>query len=154
MADDNPSVMLAALAVRRGVNALGRRLRTERTSGELTSLGVSVLAHLHRRGPMTPGALALADRVQPQTLTRTLASLEAARFVSRHSDPADGRRSLLAVTDTGLAVLRAEMAQRDSWLAAAMTAQLTSTEVELLRLAGELMERLADSAADALLPIA
>ena len=37
------------------------------------------------------------------------------------------------------------MQQRDSWLAAAMAAQLTSTEIELLRLAGELMERLADA---------
>ena len=36
------------------------------------------------------------------------------------------------------------MGQRDEWLAAAMTAELTSTEIELLGLAAGLLERLAD----------
>jgi len=65
--------------------------------------------------------------------------------VSRVPDPADGRRSLLAISESGLVALRGAMQQRDSWLATAMTAHLTSTEIELLRLAGELMERLADA---------
>jgi DNA-binding MarR family transcriptional regulator len=135
----------AALAVRRGVISLGRRLRMERSpGGGLTSLGLSVLGHLNRRGPLTPGDLAAADKVQPQSLTRTLANLEAARLVSRGPDPADGRRSVLAITQPGHDALRREMAQRDAWLATAMAAQLTSTEIELLRLAGDLMERLAD----------
>jgi hypothetical protein len=38
------------------------------------------------------------------------------------------------------------MAERDSWLAGAMTATLTSTEVEILRLAAALLERVADAA--------
>ena len=104
-----------------------------------------MLGHLHRRGPLTPGDLAAAERVQPQSLTRTLANLEASGLLLREADPADGRRSLLAITESGLVALRGEMHQRDSWLAAAMAAHLTSTEIELLRLAGELMERLADA---------
>jgi hypothetical protein len=40
-------------------------------------------------------------------------------------------------------VLAADMQQRDGWLAAAMASELTPTECEILRLAGELMERLA-----------
>jgi DNA-binding MarR family transcriptional regulator len=138
---------VAASAVRRGVVSLGRRLRTERTPGGLTALELGVLGHLHRRGPLTPGDLAAAERVQPQSLTRTLTALQAARLTQREPDPADGRRSLLAITESGLAVLRAEMAQRDRWLAAAMAEHLTSTEIELLRLAGELMDRLADAGA-------
>ena len=131
--------------VRRGIVGLGRRLRLERTAASLTALELSVLGHLHRRGPLTPGDLAAAERVQPQSLTRTLANLEASRLLLREADPADGRRSLLAITESGLVALRGEMQQRDSWLAAAMAAHLTSTEIELLRLAGELMERLADA---------
>jgi hypothetical protein len=34
---------------------------------------------------------------------------------------------------------------RDAWLAAAMAAELTTTEIGLLRLAGSLLERLADA---------
>lgn len=134
----------AAVAVRRGVTTLGRILRTERTPGGLTSLELSVLGHLNRRGPLTPGDLAAADRIQPQSLTRTLTSLAANGLLSRQPDPADGRRSQLAITAAGVSSLRAEMDERDQWLTAAMAAKLTSTEAELLRLAGELMERLAD----------
>jgi DNA-binding MarR family transcriptional regulator len=145
VSDESQSTLPAAIMVRRGIVGLGRRLRLERTAASLTALELSVLGHLHRRGPLTPGDLAAAERVQPQSLTRTLANLEASRLLLREADPADGRRSLLAITESGLVALRGEMQQRDSWLAAAMAAHLTSTEIELLRLAGELMERLADA---------
>jgi DNA-binding MarR family transcriptional regulator len=145
MTHDGQLALPAAIMVRRGVVSLGRRLRLERTAASLTALELSLLGHLHRRGPLTPGDLAAAERIQPQSLTRTLTNLEASRLVWREPDPADGRRSLLAVTESGLVALRREMQHRDSWLAAAMAAHLTSTEIGLLRLAGELMERLADA---------
>jgi len=141
IADDTPEA--AATEVRRGVISLARRLRLERNEVGLTALELSVLGHLHRRGPLTPGELATAERVQPQSLTRTLTALEAGGLVSRQSDPADGRRSLLAITEYGHAALRTEMQQRDAWLAGAMAAELTTTEIGLLRLAGSLLERLA-----------
>jgi DNA-binding MarR family transcriptional regulator len=146
MADDSSGPRVAAAAeVRRGVIGLARRLRLERNEVGLTALELSVLGHLHRSGPLTPGELATAERVQPQSLTRTLAALEEAGLASRQPDPADGRRSLLAITDHGQAGLRTEMEQRDNWLSAAMAAELTTTEVELLRLAGSLLERIAQS---------
>jgi DNA-binding MarR family transcriptional regulator len=134
----------AATELRRGVISLGRRLRLERNEVGHTALELSVLGHLHRRGPLTPGDLAMAERVQPQSLTRTLSALEVAGLLHRQPDPADGRRSLLAITEPGRTALRTEMAQRDAWLAVAMSKQLTSTEIGLLRLAGSLLERLAD----------
>jgi DNA-binding MarR family transcriptional regulator len=133
----------AVTDVRRGVISLARRLRLERNEVSLTGLALSVLGHLHRCGPLSPGELATAERVQPQSLTRTLAALEAAALMSRQPDPADGRRSLLAMTEDGHLALRTEMEQRDAWLAAAMAAELTATEIGLLRLAGPLLERLA-----------
>lgn len=145
VSDDAQLALSAAAAVRRGVTSLGRRLRLERTASGPTALELSVLGHLYRRGPLTPGELAAAERVQPQSLTRTLAGLEETSLTSRQPDPADGRRSLLVITEPGQAALRTEMEQRDTWLAAAMAAHLTSTEIELLRLAGPLLERLADA---------
>jgi DNA-binding MarR family transcriptional regulator len=144
----NPASSRAATAatdVRRGVINLARRLRQERQEASLTALELSALGHLHRRGPLTPGDLASAERVQPQSLTRTLAALEASSLLARQPDPADGRRSLLAITESGEAALRVEMEQRDAWLATTMAEQLTATEIELLRLAGSLLERLADA---------
>ncbi len=135
----------AATAVRRGVTALGRRLRLERPAHGGTLLQLSVLAELNRHGPMTPGDLASLQRVQPQSLTRTLTSLEGRQLVRRDVHPGDGRRALLTVTPDGLAALRQDMSQRDGWLARTMAARLTSTEQELLRLAGQLLERLAEA---------
>ena len=140
-----PTWVAAATEIRRGVISLARRMRLERSEAGLTALELSVLGHLHRRGPLTPGELAAAERVQPQSLTRTLAALKTARLVSRETDPADGRRSLLAITEYGHEALRTEMEQRDAWLAVAMAAELSATEIGLLRLAGPVLERLANT---------
>jgi DNA-binding MarR family transcriptional regulator len=133
----------AATEIRRGVISLARRLRLERNEVSLTALELSVLGQLHRLSSLSAGELAAAERVQPQSLTRTLAALEVAGLISRQSDPADGRRSLLAITEHGHDALRTEMQQRDNWLAGTMAAELTTTEIGLLRLAGPLLERLA-----------
>jgi DNA-binding MarR family transcriptional regulator len=135
----------AATAVRRGVIRLGRRLRLERPAHDVTLLQLAVLAELNDAGPLTPGRLAAAQRVQPQSLTRVLATLEASGLIARQADPGDGRRALLAITEAGLDALRRDVGQRDTWLAEAMAARLTPTEQELLRLAGELMARLAET---------
>ena len=142
---DQELAQAAATDVRRGIFSLGRRLRLGRSAASLTTLELSVLGHVHRRGPLSPGDLAALERVQPQSLTRTLTSLQEHGLTVREPDPADGRRSLLAITTAGLTALRAEMDQRDTWLAAAMSVELTEAEIGLLRLAGELMERLADA---------
>jgi DNA-binding MarR family transcriptional regulator len=133
----------AASDVRRGVIDLARRMRLERHAAGHTALELSVLGHLRRRGPQTPGDLASAERIQPQSLTRALAGLEGAGLVTRQPDPADRRRSVLAITTAGESALRAEMTQRDRWLAAAMAERLTPTEIGLLHLASSLLDRLA-----------
>jgi DNA-binding MarR family transcriptional regulator len=138
-------LLQAATVVRRGVTRLSWRLRLERTGPWEPLLQLSVLAHLSRRGPMTPGELAAAERVQPQSLTRTLASLEGHALITRHPDPADGRRSLIAITESGRQMLGRDLRQRDTWLAQAMARHLTPAERGLLRLAGQLLERLAEA---------
>jgi DNA-binding MarR family transcriptional regulator len=124
---------------------LGRRLRLERPAHDVTLLQLAVLAELNDTGPMTPGQLAAAQRVQPQSLTRVLATLTGRGLIARQADPGDGRRALLAITEAGHQALRRDADARDRWLAQAMATQFTPTERELLRLAGELMDRLAGS---------
>jgi DNA-binding MarR family transcriptional regulator len=140
----NDELLLAAATVRRGATRLSRRMRLARGDAGLTQLQFSVLAHLRRFGPCTPGDLAVAERIQPQSLTRTLSRLEQEGLVTRSAHPADGRSSLLALTDEGLRLFGQEIRRRDLWVASAMASELTGTERELLRLAGELMVRLAD----------
>jgi DNA-binding MarR family transcriptional regulator len=122
---------------------LGRRLRLERPAHDVTLLQLGLLAELNDRGPLTPGQLAAGQRVQPQSLTRVLATLTGRGLLARQADPGDGRRALLAITADGREALRRDVDARDRWLSQAMAARLTATEQELLRLAGELMDRLA-----------
>src|ERR1700728_2250744 len=150
---DDEDLLTAATTLRQGTARLARRLRIERPESAQTSLEMGILAHLNRRGPTTPGALATAERVQPQSLTRTLASLERQFLAVRQPDDRDRRRSLLAITEAGRQALAQDMARRDAWLARAMALGLTRAEQELLRIAGELMDRLADTDTGLLLSV-
>lgn len=127
---------------------MGRRLRLERPDDGEPLLGLTLLGLLNQRGPMTPGQLAAAERVQPQTLTRALASLEAEGSILRQAHPTDGRRALLSITPAGRHVIWRDVRQRDAWLALTMSEHLTPAERELLQIAGRLLERLAETATE------
>jgi DNA-binding MarR family transcriptional regulator len=118
-------------------------MRLERGEGGVTQQQFSLLAHLRRDGPSTPGDVAAAERIQPQSLTRTISSLERAGLITREPHPIDRRSALLTITDDGLQILRADIRARDVWLAGVMAARLTTAEQGLLQLAGDLMVGLA-----------
>src|SRR4051812_1383380 len=105
-----------AAVLRRAVNRLGRRMRAERPQDGLPPGRLGVLAHLYRSGPSTPGALAAALHVQPQSLTRTLAALAAEGMVSRTRDETDGRSHVVGLTDRGFAAMARDVAHGDAWL--------------------------------------
>lgn len=134
----------AVVEIRRGVNRLAHRLRLERSPGALSANKIVVLAYLYRYGASTPGQIALGERQHPQTLTRVFADLEAEGLITRARSEQDRRAWLLGLTATGRAALAADMAERDAWLTSAL-APLTAAEVQLVRLAAGLMDRIADS---------
>jgi len=72
-----------------------------------------------------------------------LAELESTGLVVRTPDPHDGRQYLVGITGDGRDVVENDLASRDTWLGEAM-AELTGPERDLLRIAAQLMEQLAD----------
>jgi len=132
-----------AATLRRAVNRLGRRMRAERLPDSLPSGRLGLLAQLYREGPSTPGVLAAALHVQPQSLTRTLAALQEDGLVTRVRDTADGRQYRIELTQSGFAAMARDVEHRDAWLRDRMAAELNDTERELLRLAAGLLDRLA-----------
>jgi DNA-binding MarR family transcriptional regulator len=132
----------AVVQVRRGAIRLARRLRMERPADALSGTKVVVLAHILHRGAARPGEIAAAERLQPQSLTRVIAELEAERMITRSRDEQDRRQYVLELTEAGARALAEDMASRDEWLARAM-ADLTEAERHVLYLAGELMDRIA-----------
>jgi DNA-binding MarR family transcriptional regulator len=133
-----------AAQIRRGTVRLNRRLRQERADGGLSPNQLGVLGHLRRHRAATPGEVAAAERQQPQSLTRVFAELEADGLIAREPGTTDRRQSVLTLTADGRHALERDMAERDAWLATAL-GTLSETEREVLRLAGALMERLADA---------
>jgi DNA-binding MarR family transcriptional regulator len=130
--------------IRSAVVRLSRRLRAERPADALAPTKISVLAQLWRNGEMCAGDLADLERIQPQSLTRTLAALEADGLIARRPDPLDRRQAVIGITEQGLAALSQDMQARELWLAKAMDIHLSPDERQLLAAAAELMDRLAD----------
>lgn len=130
--------------IRSAVVRLSRRLRAERPADALAPTKISVLAQLWRNGEMCAGDLADLERIQPQSLTRTLAALAADGLIARRPDPLDRRQAVIGITEQGLAALSEDMQARELWLAKAMDIQLSPAERQLLADAAELMDRLAD----------
>ena len=128
--------------LRIAVMRLSRRLRQQRTSDSQTASQLSALATLDRSGPLTLGELAAAERVQPPSMTRIAASLEAEALVSRTPHPSDGRQVLLAVTPHGTQLLNADRKRRDAWLAQRLR-DLDPADLAALRAAAGVLERLA-----------
>ncbi|MBV8215821.1 MAG: MarR family transcriptional regulator [Verrucomicrobia bacterium] len=138
-------VIAAARALRRGTTELYRRLRAERMSHGLSPTKLSILGRLALSGPLTVTALAAKERVQPQSLTRTLADLEESKLIVRRQDHVDRRQSLTQITTLGEDLLRNDARRQATWLALAMSSLLTPAERELLRVAAQLMRQLADA---------
>jgi DNA-binding MarR family transcriptional regulator len=129
-----------AVEVREAVSRLARRLRQERPPHELGLTSLSVLSRLYRLGPASPSALAAAENVQPQSMTRALAVLTERGLVVREPHPTDRRQTVVSVTDAGRAVLDEDRSRRDAWLARVIADRLTPVEREFLRAAAKLLE--------------
>ncbi|HSI17857.1 MAG TPA: MarR family transcriptional regulator [Sphingomonas sp.] len=129
--------------IARGVLRLARRLRVEAPAGDLSTAALGLLATLHREGPMPGVALAEAEGLQPQSLTRLLASMASGGMIERTPDPVDRRNLIIAITREGRRALRTAMQARRRWLNAALADRLSDSERDTLIAASELMLRLA-----------
>jgi DNA-binding MarR family transcriptional regulator len=138
-------VQEVAAAVRVSIGLLVRRMRQVRPEGELSLPESTALARLDRTGPATPGALAKMEQISPQSMGTTLGALEARGLIERRADPADGRRVVLSVTESGLEVLRHKRGARTGQLAEALSTGFSQAELSQLMAAAPLLERLAQS---------
>lgn len=141
----DPDVDAVAGALRVSIGLLVRRLRQVQAEGELTMPEISALARLDRGGPTTPGELAKLEQISPQSIGATLATLEASGFVERRSDPQDGRRAVMSLTETGLQALWNRRNAGTEHLARALSTGFTGSELRQLKAAAPLIERLAES---------
>jgi DNA-binding MarR family transcriptional regulator len=112
--------------------------------GALSQAKFSALGSLWRDGPTNAGTLSRRMTIRPQSLTRILADLERAGFVIRTRAVEDGREHVLSLTPKAKEMVRAEGLRRNALLSGVMQHALSRNEIELLAIAGRILEKLAD----------
>jgi DNA-binding MarR family transcriptional regulator len=132
-----------AALLRRAVSRLQRRLRAQDDGGGIGPTGLTILGRLMRTGVTSAGEIAQHEGLQPQSLTRSLKSLENDGLIDRWTAEDDRRRASLAITPKGEALLRETMRKRVAWLARVLSSRLTAAERDTIRAAALLIERIA-----------
>jgi DNA-binding MarR family transcriptional regulator len=124
---------------------LRRRLQGVPGESGLTSAQTSVLVRLTKVDSASVGELAGAEQVTHQAMAKTVAALEQAGLVRRDADPADGRRHLIALTETGRPMARGAHHARQQWLARALAEHGTPEQIAAVATAAGLLGKIADS---------
>lgn len=130
--------------LRLAVLRLNRRLRAQRTDARVSLTHISALSTLHVCGPMTPGALAARERVQPPSMTRIIAVLENIGFIGRAAHPTDGRQVIVSVLPPGTDYLQAEINAREAWLDGRLS-ELDADQRHILREASDIIGQMVGS---------
>lgn len=119
---------------------LSRRLRVEDEARGLSPPRLSALSVLSTTGPMRLGELALAEAVEPPTMTRLIDALERDGLVARGRDPHDARAVQVRVTASGTRALADGRARRGRALAGGLRA-LSPVELRTVERSLTLLER-------------
>lgn len=137
-----PTETALASTLRLSVMRLARRMRQQRAESSLTLTQVAALATVERHPGVTPGELAAREKVQPPSMTKVVAALEAAGLLQRQPHPTDGRQVQLRCTPAGSALLKEDRRRREAWLAQRL-AELEPAELAVLRQAAPVLDKLA-----------
>ncbi|HEX3836487.1 MAG TPA: MarR family transcriptional regulator [Steroidobacteraceae bacterium] len=133
----------ASRSIMAAVLHLSRRLRAQRPASSVSLSQLSVLGTLNRLGAMPAARLADHERLQPQSLTRMIAELEADELIVRRRGTADRRTLIIELTAKGQLALVRDIGARREWLERAMAATLGPTERALLQLSADVMLKVA-----------
>jgi DNA-binding MarR family transcriptional regulator len=110
-----------------------RRLRREDDASGLPAPQLSALSVIVFGGPVTLGALAAAEQVRPPTITKLVATLEAAGLVERETDAGDRRIVRVKATARGARLLQEGRKRRVAALAASLAALPAADRAKLVR---------------------
>jgi DNA-binding MarR family transcriptional regulator len=141
-AGEASDVVALASRLRFAVMRLSRRLR-QQTPDAITPSQISALSVVEGSGPLTLGELAALERVQPPTITRTVAALEEQGLVVREVDATDRRVARVSIAPNGKRLLERSRGRKNAYLAQRLRL-LSQEDVAAIHRAAELLERMAE----------
>lgn len=137
--DPSQKAVRAAQQLRVVFSRLRRRLRELTPGDDLTPSQLAVLVELGKNGPATASQLAAREGMTGQSMSAKILALEALGYLERTTDPSDGRRLLLSLTDAGRARHAGDREAREEWLARLLQ-QCDESELDTLLAALELLD--------------
>lgn len=145
--DSGPTFDLdAADEMRSAIGMLVRAVReisVERPEGQLETLGL-----LTREGPQSIADLARRRRIRHQSMSATVAELEAQGLVERSPDPSDARGVLISLTSEGSGAIASSRTERATAILRAVETTLDDEERRRLHGVPELLMKLAAGLGD------
>ncbi|MCC3313484.1 MarR family winged helix-turn-helix transcriptional regulator [Nocardia africana] len=137
-----PTAAAVASDLRVAVSRLLRQLRAQTEGSDLTKSQSSVLIRLEQGGPATATQLAHAAGMRPQSMAKIVRALEEAGLIAGTPDPADGRKTVLDLTDAARDEFRTGRRAKEDWLTRVIEAEFTDAEIRQLADAVELLDRI------------
>ena len=131
--DQNPNLELASEL--RGLLArLIRKLRKESVTGQKLSLTErSTLSTLYQQKQMLPSELASSEKITNQSMSQILNHLLELGYITRTASDTDKRKVLISLTESGEKTLLQVRAERNEWLAKAISDSCDDEEINLLK---------------------
>jgi DNA-binding MarR family transcriptional regulator len=134
-----------AASLRRLAGQLRRTLRPANDEQWAFSLSQeAVIGILARDGARTVAQLARQERIRPQSMSTTVATLIDQGIAERRQDPADGRRQLITLADKGRALIGSSRRAREQLLADRLQDRLTARERRVLAESVALLAKIVD----------
>ena len=141
---DFPDTAILAAELRAQLSKLRRRLREQADPGKLTSSQMAAILRLEMIGKGTVSDLSRLEGVRPQSMRNTVESLKEMGYIEGQSDPEDGRKTFIFLTEKGHSLLHHGRTVWNDWLASSISMKLTQEEQLLLSRAVGLLQRLTE----------
>jgi DNA-binding MarR family transcriptional regulator len=132
-----------AARLRRAITRMNRKLRYTSLSG-VTPAQASMLASIEQHESPSLGDLALAEQIQPPSVTRLVKDLEEAGLIGTMVDPLDRRCTRVALTALGRKELNVIRRRKTEFLERKLLALSTSDQRRVEELASFLEVLLED----------
>lgn len=129
-----------AEALRSIIGNLVRKVRGEAQTP--SSAQSETLGFIDRNGPASISDMAAYRNVKHQSMRLVIDQMALQGLVDRAPDPADGRKQLITLTGAGRTALEQQRNQRSQWLAEQLKQKTTTAELDTLRAAVQILERL------------
>lgn len=130
---------------RTAVSRLIKKLRKKSvTSGTLSLTERSTISLLDQHQQLLPTELAAMEQITNQSMSQILNHLSELGYITRTPSATDGRKVFISLSDAGHGMLNKMRSERDEWLNKALAATCQPAEMEILRSAVTIINRVVE----------